>query len=289
MLDDIPAPFPADEQVAVRVTAAGINPIDAKLRSGALQQVMPMQLPVTLGAEVSGRVEALGAGVTGVTVGQRVIAWTGNLGAYSEVAVLDANALATVSNDLDETIAAAIPVGALTAFQMLFEHGRLQRGETVLVHGASGGVGTFAVQLAVSAGASVVAVASPSHVAYLRGLGAGTALGYDDREALRRVRDIRLVVDLAGENLEDLWPTMKTGGVLVSSVAFDAEKRAPQGLTGKGIRLHPDAPELSRLATRVALGELRVSIGRQYAFEDVQNAIEHGTAGEPGKAVLRVA
>ncbi|GJG87296.1 oxidoreductase [Gemmatimonadetes bacterium T265] len=287
-VDDVPAPRAGPGEVTVRVAVAGMNPFDRKLRSGALRDELPLTFPVTLGAELAGTVEALGDGVGGLTVGQRVVGWTGNLGAYARLVALGAAALVPVPDGLGDAEAAAVPVAGLTASQALFEHGGLVAGRTVLIHGGSGAVGSFAVQLAARAGATVIATASAPNLAYVRELGAARAVDYADAAALAQVSAVDLVLDLAGRGLDQLWPTLKPGGTLISTAAFDVAARAPASLTARAIQMHADAGQLAALVRRVADGELRATVGRTVAFDDAAAVIEGLGAGPPGKTVLAV-
>jgi NADPH:quinone reductase-like Zn-dependent oxidoreductase len=174
-LADVDPPVPGAGQVRIRVRAAGVNPIDAKIRSGVLQQVFPTELPAVLGLEVAGTVDAVGADVTALSVGDDVLGFADGAG-YAEHAL--ATTVAPKPAALDWARAAAVPVAAETALRVLRQL-EVTAGDTLLVHGASGAVGSMAVQLAVARGATVIGTASEANRAFVEGLGA-TALGYGE-------------------------------------------------------------------------------------------------------------
>ena len=197
-IDNIAMPIAASGQVIVRVRAAGINGLDWKIRDGWLQNDFPLPLPATLGVELAGEVIEVGQDVSGFAVGDRIMGPVSGLGAYADFVAIASNTLVKTPASLSDERAAAIPVGALTAWQALFEAGELKRGQTVLIHGAAGGVGSFAVQFARRAGARVIATAQGINAGYLRGLGADEVIDYRTSSFWERTKDIDLVLDLVG-------------------------------------------------------------------------------------------
>ncbi|WP_426801365.1 NADP-dependent oxidoreductase [Xanthomonas campestris] len=171
-LATIDRPTAGPGQVLVQVGAAGVNAIDWKVRSGYVRDAFPLQLPAVLGAELAGVVVAVGPGTTRFQVGDRVMGAVGGLGAYAEYVALDAARLAPTPEGLDDVHAAAIPVAAVTAWQSLRHAGPVQPGQRILIHGAAGGVGSYAVQFAKRVGAQVFATASATQLDYVRSLGA---------------------------------------------------------------------------------------------------------------------
>jgi NADPH:quinone reductase-like Zn-dependent oxidoreductase len=176
--EDVPEPRAESGQVLVRVHAASVNPIDYKLASGVMRQIMPLEFPWIPGGDFSGVVEAVGAGVTGFKKGDVVYGDTPGGGAYTQQLGTSASVVAPKPSKLSHIEAASVPLAGQTAWQALFDHGRLERGQTVLIHGGSGGVGAFAVQLAHWKGAKVLATGSAENADFLRSLGADMAIDY---------------------------------------------------------------------------------------------------------------
>jgi NADPH:quinone reductase-like Zn-dependent oxidoreductase len=168
--EEAPTPKPDQGQVLVRVQAASVNPFDFKLASGAFKQMMPLTFPFTPGGDFAGVIESVGAGVTELKRGDAVFGNSSGGGAYAQFVSVSVRTLAARPTKLSPIEAASVPVAAQTAWQALFDHGHLERGQTVLIHGAAGGVGSFAVQLAHWKGARVLATGSADNVAYLRSL-----------------------------------------------------------------------------------------------------------------------
>ena len=276
--------------VLVRVSAAGINGLDWKIREGYLRDAMPTPFPTVLGLELSGVVEAVAPG-SRFAVGDRVFGLAApGKGAYADYVAVPEILLAPIPSTLDDSTAAALPVTGLTAAQMLATGGA-KAGDTILVHGASGGVGTILVQLAKQLGARVVATASASSHTYLATLGVDQVI---DRQAERfehLVSDVDLVIDLVGGEVPDRsWPVLREGGVLVSIARFDIGAPRPDGRRGTPLRMQPDAAKLAELAAAVAAGALTVTIAETVAPEDLPAAIERNRLGHaPGKAVVSFA
>jgi NADPH:quinone reductase-like Zn-dependent oxidoreductase len=217
-LDDVPKPKPGGGEILVQVSATGVGPWDALIRSGrsALQQ----PLPLTLGSELSGVVDSLGPGVTTLEIAGEVFGVTNErfTGAYAEYAVAKATMVALKPPTLNHVHAASVPIAALTAWQMLFDHAQISPGQSVLVHGAAGNVGAYAVQLAKRVGALVIATASGKDAAYVHALGADGVIDYRRTRFEDRVKDIDVVVDTVGGETQDRsYGVLKRGGIIVSS------------------------------------------------------------------------
>ncbi|MBI3347436.1 MAG: zinc-binding dehydrogenase [Burkholderiales bacterium] len=285
-VDRLPRPTPGAGEVLVRVHATGLNPLDWKLRSGGLKDAFPLALPTTLGIELAGEVIGAGAGAD-LAPGTRVLAMLRGLGAYADEVVVPADALTVMPAGLSFTTAAALPVSLLAAQQALFEDGALQAGETVLIHGASGGVGGFAMQLARQAGARVWASASADHAERLRGLGAERIA--DARQgglATLPHGGVDLVLDLAGSDPAGLWALLSPAGRLVSTATPQIASLAPAGQAARWVQTRPDAAQLQALAAQVASGALRADIGETVALADVPAVMERRRVeGGRGKAV----
>ncbi|RSZ60058.1 NADP-dependent oxidoreductase [Massilia atriviolacea] len=287
-VDQVDVPAPGAGEVLVRVRAAGVNALDWKIRQGYLQAVFPLALPAALGIELAGEVIALGDGVTGFAPGDRVMGALGRLGAYADAVAIDAHRLALVPQGLDDVQAAALPVAGLTAWQALRAAGPLLPGRQVLIHGASGAVGGFAVQFAKAAGAVVLATASAASRAHVLALGADRVF---DRHAERfeeQVGDVALVLDLVGgDALDRSWQVLAADGAIVSTAAPDIGARVPGGRRGLWFTMVPDRRQLGEIAGMVAAGTVRSTIARVTGIDGLAQAIEQTHTGHaPGKVVV---
>ncbi|UYB54216.1 NADP-dependent oxidoreductase [Xanthomonas sp. AM6] len=284
----IDAPTAAAGQVLVRVQAAGVNGLDWKVREGYVRDAFPLQLPTVLGIELAGIVEAVGAGVTRLRKGDRVMGSLGGLGAYAElVAVAEAN-LSLVPDALGFVEAAALPVAAVAAWQSLHFAGPLRAGQRILIHGAAGGLGGFAVQYAHQAGAVVYATALASQADYVRSLGADHVVAYDQEQFERSLTDIDLVLDyVGGEVLSRSWSVLAEDGAIVSTVSPAILASTPAGRRGLWFVNTPDAARLHAIAEDVAQGRLQSRVGAVVRFDDLPAAIERNrTQPQLGKTVV---
>lgn len=283
----IPAPVAGDGQVLVRVRAAGINPLDWKVREGFVRDAFPLQLPAVLGIELVGVVEAVGHGVEQLRVGDRVMGPLGGLGAYAELVAVEASKLARTPEGLSDVEAAALPVAALAAWQSLNLLGPVGPGSRVLVHGAAGAVGGFAVQFARRAGAFVAATASAGDLGQVRSLGAEQVVDYRSQRFEDVVAEVDLVLAYVGGDVIDRsWKVLKRTGAMVGTSSPEILARTPAGRQGRWFVMQPDAALLERLAGEVAAGALKSRIGEVVAFEDIPAAIERNRVGpRRGKAV----
>jgi len=287
-IDSIAMPVAAPGEVVVHVRAAGINGLDWKIRDGWLQEDFPLPLPATLGVELAGEVTEVGADVSGFAVGDRVMGPVGGIGAYADFVATASNMLVKTPASLTDERAAAIPVGALTAWQALFEAGELKRGQTVLIHGAAGGVGSFAVQFARRAGARVIATAQGINAGYLRGLGADEVIDYLTSAFWGRTKDIDLVLDLVGgATLANSWQVLAEAGRIVSTAAPDIEALTPPGKHGIWFQMRPDAAQLAEIAGMVDQGAVKVEVSEVAGLTEATAAIERNKTGHgPGKSVI---
>ena len=292
-LAKVAKPAPTENQVLVRVHAAGVNPVDWKIREGQVKDFLPLTPPFVLGCDISGVIESLGAAVSGYAVGDAVFGQIGLIGAFAEYAVLAPSRIAAKPENIDHVAAASVPVAALTAWQGLFREGGLKAGQRVLIHAAAGGVGSFAVQFGRHCGAHVIATASPQNHDYLRALGAHEVIDYHGVRFEDAVGDLDLVFDLIGGDTQDRsWATLKRGGVLVSSVGpTSAEWAAAAGASGKFVIGAPDAEgrDLREIAALLRAGTIRTSVHRVLPLADAARALEVNKAGGvKGKIVLKV-
>lgn len=287
-IDQVPLPQAAAGEVVVRVRAAGVNPLDWKIRDGLMRDAFPLPLPATLGIELAGEVSEVGAGVTAFQVGDRVMGPLAGVGAYADHVAVAANKLTLTPADLDDVHAAAIPIAALTAWQALFDAGELKRGQTVLIHGAAGAVGSFAVQFARRIGARVVTTAQGVNAGYLHALGADEVIDYRTTEFWKATRDIDLVLDLVGGTaLTHSWQLLADNGRIVSTAAPEIMAKTPNGKQGIWFQMRPDADKLAEIANLVARGDLSVEVSEIADFAETGAVMERNKTGHgPGKAVI---
>ncbi|MFJ9543356.1 NADP-dependent oxidoreductase [Streptomyces sp. NPDC101225] len=313
--DEVPMPEPGPGEVVVGVRAVGVNPPDRYLRDG--MTTMPgeteptVRLPVIPGTDVSGVVEAVAADVTGLAVGDEVfglLRFPGFRGsAYAEYVAAPASDLALKPAGIDHVHAAGAPMAGLTAWQFLIEVGHdhpspfqdkphrpapLDAGTTVLVNGAAGGVGHFAVQLAKWRGAHVIAVASGAHASFLRELGADRFIDYTEHRAEDLVHDVDLVVDtVGGPGSERFLRTLRRGGAQfpVLPGVFDEEETAMRGVTVSSAQVRSSGAQLASLGRLLDAGTVRVAIDSTFALADARAAHERAARGHVrGKIVLTV-
>lgn len=286
-LAEITRPVPGQGQVLVRVRAAGVNGIDWKVRDGLVQQAFPLQLPAVLGIELAGVVEAVGPGASRFHVGDRVMGPLGGLGAYADFVAVDEANLVRTPHGLDDVHAAAIPVAAVAAWQSLHHAGPIAAGQRILIHGAAGGLGGYAVQYAKRAGAEVFATASAAHLDHVRSLGADHVIDYRAQRFESVAQGIDLVLDyVGGEVLDRSWQVLKKEGAIVGTSSPDILARTPPGRRGLWFMNKPDTALLERLAAEIAQGTLVSKLGEAVGFADIPAAIERNrTDSRIGKVV----
>jgi NADPH:quinone reductase-like Zn-dependent oxidoreductase len=289
--EDAPRPTPKEDEILIKVFAAGVNPVDAGLRAGRFGRVT---LPFTPGSDVSGIVEAVGSKVTQFNVGDPVYAFLslGVGGGYAEYAVVSKSQASPKPASLSHEEAAAVPLAASTAWQALIDTAKLEAGQTVLIHGGSGGVGAFAVQIAKARGAKVIATASAANQEFLRQLGADVAIDYASQKFEDLAKDVDVVLDtVGGETQKRSITVLKKGGILVSIVggpdraAFEAA-----GVRGVGILVRPDADTLEELTKLIEAGQLKVFVSQTFPLSEAAKAHEQiATKHTRGKIVLKIA
>jgi NADPH:quinone reductase-like Zn-dependent oxidoreductase len=287
-IDTIAVPTPNPGQVLVAVKAAGVNALDWKIRDGLVRDAFPIPLPATLGIELAGVVVAIGDGIHRSRIGDRVMGSLGGLGAYADFVAVDEAKLCLTPRELTDVEAAALPVAAMTAWQALRAAGELRRGQRVLIQGAAGGVGGFAVQFAKAAGAIVSATASSGSLEHVRSLGADRVIDRGAERFETVVGEIDLVLDLVGgETLDRSWAVLAPDGAIVSTAAPDIAGRTPAGRRGLWFQVKPDRARLHAIAEAVAGGELRSTIAEVVEFSGLAAAIERSKTGhKPGKVVV---
>jgi NADPH:quinone reductase-like Zn-dependent oxidoreductase len=303
---EVPRPQPGEGEVLVQVYATAITPTEVnwsptwKTAAGT-----DRPFPIILGHEFSGIVTALGPGVAGsadtpdaVTEGTAVYGmndWD-RQGSDAEYCLARPDQLAPKPRALDDAQAAVVPISGLTAWQALFEHAQLAAGQRVLIHGATGGVGSFAVQLAHGRGAHTIGTTSTRHAALARDLGADEVVDYTAQRFEETVTHVDVVFDtVGGETLERSWAVLSPGGVLVSIVAPPPDSAAKQRATAAGIRsiffvVEPKQAQLVELGQLLDSRQIRPIVADVYALERAREAYTRGPERhQPGKVVLRVA
>lgn len=292
-VEQVAKPAPGPGQVLIRIHAASVNPIDWKLREGMLKAFVPLALPVVAGQDLAGVIEAVGEHVDDLQVGDAVFAMlaTNVLGAYAEYAVLDRSAVARKPRSLDFVQAAAVPMGALTAWQGIVEAGGLKAGDHLFVHAAAGNVGGMAVQIAHALGAHVTAAASAEARQLVEGYGTERFIDYRTERFEDLVRNQHVVFDtLAGDMQARSWAMLRPGGILVSTLGIvDPEDAAKNGLRAQGISCSPNGAQLERVASMIDGGQVRPNVGTVVSIEEAARAQELSRAGKTsGKIVLTI-
>jgi NADPH2:quinone reductase len=299
-LMDLPRPRPAKGEILIRVVAAGVNPVDYKIREGMLQGLMPHAFPLIPGWDVAGVVEEQGEGAGRFRRGDRVWAYarkpTIQWGCYAEYVTLPEEAVALMPARLLFEEAASIPLAALTAYQAMFLEPCIEAGSKVLIHAAGGGVGHFAVQLAANAGAEVVGTAGTANQAFVLEMGAGSSIDYtkeDFAEAAGRLctEGFDFVLDaVGGETIKKSFPLLKPGGRLVSIVEEpSAELAAEHGVSAGFIFVEPNAEQLGLLSRLVDQDKLTTHVQKIYPFAEALGAQKEVAAGHVrGKLVLNL-
>jgi NADPH:quinone reductase-like Zn-dependent oxidoreductase len=290
--DDVEFSLPDASQVLVGVKAASINPVDFKIRNGKYPAVKEDRLPYTLGRDTSGVVEKCGAQADRFKVGDEVFGIVGiGGGGYAEKVVLDQTAIARKAPGIEHSHATAIPLAGQTAWQGLFRHGQLKAGQSVLIHGGSGGVGHFAIQFAKAKGARVFTTVSTSNVAFARSLGADVVIDYKTQRFENHASDLDMVFDLIdGETRERSWKLLKRGGTLVSTLTDPSQDKAKE-LHVRALRytVEADGNELAEIAELVAAGRVKPYVEKTYPLEKAAEALAAVERGHSvGKIVLIV-
>ncbi|WP_281738339.1 NADP-dependent oxidoreductase [Enterococcus dispar] len=291
--ENVKLPALKEDQVLVQVQATSINPIDWKLREGYLQQMFDWEFPIILGWDVAGIISAVGENVTDWQIGDRVFARpaTTRFGTYADYAIVDTNLLAKIPANISFEAAAATPLAALTAYQGLFNHGHLQKGEKVLIHAGAGGVGTYAIQLAKAQGAEVFTTASKKNHELLYRLGADKVIDYHEENFAEAFSDLDLVLDTMGGKIqEDSVQVLKNGGRLVTVLGIsNPDLMTAKNIFAQAIWLEPNGKELAQLANWMQAGQLESVIGAQFPLTaaGVKSAHElSATHHAVGKIVL---
>jgi NADPH:quinone reductase-like Zn-dependent oxidoreductase len=288
--EDVPRPEPGPGEVLARVCAAGVNPVDFKIRQG---KVPGYTLPVIPGRDLSGIVEAIGSGAKKFKVGDEIYGLNkrGGAGSYAQYIVVGESDIALKPESLTFEQAAAVPLAALVVWQALFDIANLTPGQTLLIHGAAGGVGHYAVQVAKWRGATVTGTATGEGIEFVRKLGADDVIDYVNVPFESVVHDVDVVLDLVdGETQDRSWQVLKKGGILVSTLGIRNPQAAEQhGVRGAGLVAQNNAEELSQIAKLIDEGIVKPAVQTVFPLEDAAKAHELLETGlVKGKVVLKV-
>ena len=290
--EDAPRPQLAEGEVLVRVHAAGINPVDWKIREGYRKEKLQHLLPLIPGWDVAGVVEALGPGASRLQIGDKVFSRPdlNRNGAYAEFIVIREMEVALKPRSIDYLHSAAVPLAGLTAWQALFDAGGLKTGQRVLIHAAAGGVGIMAVQLAKWRGAEVIGTASVRNRDFLHGLGVNQFIDYQAERFEEVVHGVDLVLDTMGGEIQDRsWKVLKPGGILVSIVRPPPDTPVVPGVRQAFVFVQPNAGQLAQLAMLVDSGKLKVVVDTVLPLAEAARAQELNRVGHTrGKIVLTV-
>lgn len=297
---DVPRPEPKAEEILIRVSHAGVNPVDWKIREGYLQTMFPHRFPLIPGWDAAGTVESLGSSVQGFALGDRVYAYCRKpevqWGTYAEFVAMRADAVAKIPDTLAFDDAAGIPLVGLTSWQVLFDTAQLRPGQTVLIHAGAGGLGSLAIQFAKHAGARVIVTASAANHDYVRALGADDAIDYTSEDFTAAVRarhpqGIDLVfATVGGKVLEDSYAVLAKGGMLVSVVGRPSQEDGDRwGVRLGYVFVSPNGDQLREIASLVERGKVRLPAKTVLPLDDAAKAQDLSRAGKTrGKVVLAV-
>jgi NADPH:quinone reductase-like Zn-dependent oxidoreductase len=291
-LEQVPRPEPNQDEALVRVIASSVNPADPLTLSGKYAKEFGTHLPLIPGYDIAGVVEKTGANVSKLKVGDAVYGYPTFGGGWADYVTVKEWEVAAKPKSVSFVEAAAVPMGALTAWQALVDIAKLQAGQTILIHGGAGGVGSFAVQIAKARGARVIATASTANQDLLKQLGADLVIDYTKTKFEHVAKDVDAVLDPVGkETLARSYGVVKKGGIVMSLVARpDPAELQKHGIRGAAISVHPDANGLAQIAQLVDAGKIKPIVTQVLPLSDAikaqQQAATHHTRG---KIVLRIA
>ena len=290
--EEVPRPEPKEDEALVRVIASGVNPADPLTLSGKYAREFGTHLPLIPGYDIAGTVEKIGSNVTKLKVGDAVYGYPTFGGGWADYVTVKEWEVAAKPKSLNFGEAASVPMGALTAWQALVDVAKLHAGQTILIHGASGGVGSFAVQIAKARGARVIATASTANQDLLKQLGADVAVDYTKTRFEDVAKDVDAVLDPVGkETLSRSYDVVKKGGMVMSLVALpDRAELKKREIHGAAISVHPNAADLAEIAQLIDAGKIKPMVTQVLPLSEAiaaqQQAATHHTRG---KVVLRIA
>jgi NADPH:quinone reductase-like Zn-dependent oxidoreductase len=291
-IEEVPVPDPKENEILVRVIASGVNPADPLILGGKFAKEFGTHLPLVLGYDMAGVVVKTGAKVTKLKVGDPVYAYLLWGGGWAEYCISNETESAIKPKSLSFVEASAVPLAALTAWQALVDAGKIQSGQTVLIHGGSGGVGSFAIQIAKARGARVSATASTANQDLLKQLGADMAIDYTKQKFENLVHDVDLaLMPVGGETMERTYGAIKKGGIMATLISrADPAELEKRGIRGAPIFSHPDSAELSEITKLIDAGKIKPIVSQILPLTDAAKADEQAeTHHTRGKIVLKIA
>jgi NADPH:quinone reductase-like Zn-dependent oxidoreductase len=291
-LEDVPRPEPKENEVLVRVIASGVNPADALIVSGKYAKEFGTHLPLTPGYDIAGIVEQAGAKVTKLKIGDAIYGYVLWGGGFAQYDVATEGEAAIKPKSLSYVEAASVPLVALTAWQALIDAARLSSGQTVLIHGGSGGVGTMAIQIAKARGARVITTASTANQDFLEELGADVAVDYTKQNFEDVAKDVDVVLDTVGKDtLTRSYAVVKKGGFIATLVArLDQAELDKRGIRGASISVKPDANELEQITKLIEAKKIKPVVSQELALAEATRALQQAaTHHTRGKIVLKIA
>jgi NADPH:quinone reductase-like Zn-dependent oxidoreductase len=290
--ENCPRPEPNWNEALVRVIASGVNPADPLVVSGKYAKAFGTHLPLIPGYDIAGIVEKVGGGITKFKVGDAVYAYALFGGGWAEYALTNEDEAAPKPKSLTFVEAAAVPLAALTAWQALVDTAKISAGQTVLIHGGSGGVGSFAIQIAKARGAKVIATASTPNQDLLKGLGADVAIDYTKTKFEEVAKDVDVVLDPVGKDtLERSYGVVKKGGIILSLVSdVDRAELDKHGIRGTPISVKPNATELAEITEMIEQKKVRPIVSQLFPLSEGAKAdAKAETHHTRGKMVIKVA
>jgi NADPH:quinone reductase-like Zn-dependent oxidoreductase len=291
-LEEIPVPEPKENEILVRVIASGVNPADPLILNGKYAKEFGTHLPLILGYDMAGVVVKTGAKVTKLKVGDPVYAYLLWGGGWAEYCISNETESAIKPKSLRFTDASAVPLAALTAWQALIDVGKIDKGQTILIHGGSGGVGSFAIQIAKWKGAKVIATASTANQDLLKQLGADLAIDYTKQKFEEVTHDVDFaLLPVGGETMTRTYGVMKKGGTIATLISrADPAELEKRGIRGAPIFSHPDATELSEITKLIDAGKIKPIVTQVLPLIDAAKAdAQAETHHTRGKIVLKIA
>jgi len=291
-LEEVPVPQPKETEVLIRVIASGVNPADPLILSGKFADKFGTHLPLIPGYDIAGVVVKAGPKIRALKVGDPVYAYLLYGGGWAEYCISNEIESVIKPKSLSFTDAAAVPLAGLTAFQALCGFGNLQAGQTALIHGGSGGVGSFAIQIAKARDAKVIATASTANQDVLKQLGADVAVDYTKQKFEDVAHDVAVVLDtVGGDTLARSYGLVKKDGNLVTIVSrCDQEEAKKRGIACKSLSSHPDPSELGTITQMIDAGKVKPLVSQVLPLADASKAVAQAeTHHTRGKIVLKIA
>jgi NADPH:quinone reductase-like Zn-dependent oxidoreductase len=291
-LEEVPVPQPKENEVLVRVIASGVNPADPLILGGKYAKEFGTHLPLILGYDMAGIVVKAGAKITKLKVGDPVYAYLLWGGGWAEYCISNESESAIKPASLTFVEASAVPLAALTAWQALIDIGKIDKDQTVLIHGGSGGVGSFAIQIAKARGARVIATASTANQDLLRQLGVDMAIDYTKPNWESTVHDVDFaLLPVGGETMKRTYDVMKKGGTIATLISrAEPDELEKRGIRGAPVFSHPNAVELAEITKLIDAGKIRPIVSQVLSLTEGAKAdAQAETHHTRGKIVLKIA